>query len=189
MPAMSLTVDELDARWSNVPVATRDHGKVLQVCVRPDLDQRAFPEVLELCPKRGAIGDRWERRSWMHLADGSPDPRVQVAVASGRMLDFLTSLTGCDHHPGDTLIVDLELSVENLPVGTRLAVGSGVMEISEVENDACAKFATHYGNDVFEWIRAEANRGKRLRGLFAQVVTGGVVRNGDEIRIVSGSEM
>lgn len=184
---MSLTVAEFDARWSAEPAAPRDHGKVIQVCVRPDLDQRAFPEVLELCPKRGAIGDRWERRTWMHLADGSPDPRVQVAVASSRMMDFLTSLTGCDHHPGDTLIVDLDLSADNLPVGTCLAVGSAVIEVSDVENDGCAKFAAHYGDDVFDWIRAEANRAKRLRGLFARVVTGGVVSNGDEIRVVSGS--
>lgn len=185
MFAVSLTVAELDARWSIVPSAPRDHGNVVQVCVRPDLDQRAFPESIELCPKRGAIGDRWERRTWMHLEDGSPDPRVQVAVASGRMMNFLRSLTGCDHHPGDTFIVDLDLSVGNLPVGTRLAAGSAVIEVSDVENDACAKFATHFGSDVFSWIRADTNREKRLRGLFARVVTGGVVRNGDEVRIVS----
>jgi hypothetical protein len=182
---MPVTFAELDARWSAEPAAPRDHGKVIQVCVRPDLDQRAFPEVLELCPKRGAIGDRWEWRTWMHLADGSPDPRVQVAMASSRMMNFLTSLTGCDHHPGDTLIVDLDLSVENLPVGTCLAVGSAVIEVSDVENDGCAKFAAHYGDDVFDWIRAEANRAKRLRGLFARVVEVGTVKSGDTVRVVS----
>jgi hypothetical protein len=185
---MSLTVVELDARWSDMPAPPLDHGKVIQVCVRPDIDRRAFPEELELCPKRGAIGDRWERRTWMHLPDGSPDPRVQVAVASSRLMEFLRVLTGCDHHPGDTLIVDLELGVENLPVGTRLAVGSAVIEVSDVDNDACTKFAAHFGSDVFNWIRAEASQAKRLRGLFARVVTGGVVRNGDQVRIVSGIE-
>jgi MOSC domain-containing protein YiiM len=101
------------------------------------------------------------------------------------MMNFLTSLTGCDHHPGDTLIVDLDLSVENLPVGTRLAVGSAVIEVSDVENDGCAKFAAHYGDDVFDWIRAEGNRAKRLRGLFARVGEVGTVKSGDTVRVVS----
>lgn len=158
------------------------------MCVRPDVDQRGFPEVVELCPSRGAIGDRWGRRTWMYLADGSPDPRVQVAVANRRMMEFLQSLTGCDHHPGDTLIVDLDLSTDNLPVGARLEVGNAVIEVSDVENDGCAKFAAHYGSDVFNWMRAEANRAKRLRGLFARVVEGGTVKNGDEVRVVSRSE-
>lgn len=151
------------------------------VCVRPDLDQRAFPEVLELDSTRGAIGDRWERRTWMHLADGSPDPRVQVALANATTIAWLQSLTGNAHHPGDTLLVELDLSTANLPVGTRLRIGTAELEISDIENDACAKFAKQFGSDVFAWIRAPENRAKRFRGLFARVVRSGVVRNGDAI--------
>jgi MOSC domain-containing protein YiiM len=153
----------------------------MQVCVRPAVDQREFPAVLELCPHRGAVGDRWERRTWRHLPDGSPDPRVQVAVMDHRLLDFLQALTGCHHHPGDTLIVDLALDVASLPVGARLQVGSAVIEVSDIENDGCAKFGAHYGNDVLAWIRAPANRARRLRGLFARVVTGGHVCPGDAV--------
>ena len=59
-----------------------------------------------------------------------------------------------------------------------------MIEIADVENDACAKFAQHYGADVFQWIRATGNREKRLRGLFARVITGGGVRDGDAVRVV-----
>jgi hypothetical protein len=176
---MSWSIAELDARWAALPPSPRDRGRVTQVCVRPDVDQRAFPESVELCPVRGAIGDRWQRRTWMHLPDGSPDPRVQVAVMNSQTLEFLQNLTGCTHHPGDTLLVDLDLSAEALPSGNRVRIGAAVLEISDVENDACAKFAKHYGDDVFQWIRAPANRTKRHRGLFACVVLGGHIRAGD----------
>ena len=175
------SIADLDELWSTVPASSGDRGRVAQVCVRPDIDQRFFPEVLELCPRHGAIGDRWERRTWMHLPDGSPDPRVQVAIANERVLRFLQKLTGCTHHPGDTLIVDLELSAHLVPIGARLRVGTAIIEVSDVENDACSKFAAHYGAEIVAWIRTPANRPKRLRGLFARVIEAGTVRNGDEI--------
>lgn len=187
---MPWTPAELDARFAaylaaRVRRATGQVGQVVQVCVRPDLDQRAFPERVELCPRRGAIGDRWERRTWMYLADGSPDPRVQVAMMDVSVLEFLQDLTGCGHHPGDTLVVDLDLGAAQLPVGTHLHVGEAIIEISDVENDACVKFARHYGGEVWAWIRDPANRARRLRGLFARVIAGGVVRAGDAVVVRS----
>ena len=54
--------------------------------------------------------------------------------------------------------------MKNLPVGARISVGTAVIEVSEVVNDACVKFAKHYGDDVFAWIRHPDNRERRLRG-------------------------
>jgi MOSC domain-containing protein YiiM len=120
----------------------------------------------------------------MHLPDGSPDPRVQVAIAESRTIRFLQQLTGSGHHPGDTLVVDLDLSAGHLPAGARLRVGGAMVEVSDVENDGCAKFAKHYGDDVLAWIRAAENRDRRLRGLFARVIEGGTVRDGDPIAVI-----
>ena len=178
---MPWSTADLDSRWADVLPSPQNTGSVTQVCVRPDLNQRVFPDDLHLDPKRGAVGDRWERRTWIYLPDGRPDPRVQVAMMNSRMLTFLQTLTGCCHHPGDTLLVDLDLSARHLPVGTQVRAGSATLEISDVENDACAKFALHYGNDVLAWIRNPQNRERRLRGVFARVVSEGVVRNGDVI--------
>ena len=148
----------------------------------PDaLDQRAYPAVLELSAARGAVGDRWERRTWMYLPDGRPDPRVQVALCNSRIIDLVRRLAGTDHHPGDTLMADLDLSEAALPVGARLRAGTAVIEVSDVENDACAKFARHYGEDFLCWIRLPENRSRRLRGVFARVVQDGEVRVGDTI--------
>ena len=184
---MAWSPTELDARLASLPAPPRDAGTVSCVCVRPDLDQRAFPGVLELCPQRGAIGDRWARRTWMYLPDGSPDPRVQVAIAHAPTIALIQDLTGNPGHPGDTLLVDLDLSVANVPAGTRLRVGTAILEVSDVENDGCAKFAVRHGAEVLAWIRAPGNRPRRLRGLFAQVVRGGFVRCGDTLEIVRRS--
>ncbi len=182
---MTNTIADLDARWAVFAAAPRGPARVAQVCLRPGVDRREFPSGIELCPRRGAIGDRWENRTWMHLPDGSPDPRVQVAVADARALAFIRSVSGCPHHPGDTLIVDLGLGVVDLPTGARLAVGGAVLEVSDVENDACAKFAARHGADVLAWIRAPHNRPLRLRGLFARVREGGRVQPGDAVVVLS----
>jgi len=181
---MPRTLADLDSRLAALPPSPREHGRVTHVCVRPDLDRREFPETLELCPRRGAIGDRWERRTWMYLPDGSPDPRVQVAIAHAPTVGLIQRLTKNAGHPGDTLLVDLDLSVAHLPPGARLRVGTAEVEVSDVENDGCAKFAARHGADVLAWIRAPANRPRRLRGLFARVVSGGLVRAGDTIAVV-----
>lgn len=178
---MPWTSIELDRGFADVPPPRREAGVVTQVCVRPDTDARAFPAMLELCPHRGAIGDRWERRTWMYLPDGRPDPRVQVAVAHAPTIEWIQRLTGDSTHPGDTLLVDLDLSVAHLPPGARLRVGTAEIEVSDVENDACAKFAARHGAEVLAWIREPANRARRLRGLFARVVRAGHVRVGDPI--------
>ena len=125
-----MTPAEIEARHAAAVAVDRDEGRIVQVCVRPDLDQRAFPEILELSPSRGAIGDRWERRTWMHLPDGRPDPRVQVALMDYRVLAFLQEITSCRHHPGDTLLIDLDLHTKQVPTGTRLRTGSATIEIS-----------------------------------------------------------
>lgn len=117
----------------------------------------------------------------MYLPDGRPDPRVQVALMNHRMLEFLQLLTGSRHHPGDTLIVEFDLTESNLPVGTPLQIGSAEVEISDVVNNACAKFARHYRDDVFAWLRDPSRKALRLRGAFGRIVREGRVRPGDSV--------
>lgn len=178
---MQHTPEELDRALAQLGPSPDGVSTIACVCIRPALDQREYPAVLELSGARGAIGDRWERRTWMYLPDGRPDPRVQVALCNSRFIDLVRRLAGTDHHPGDTLMADLDLSESSLPVGARLRAGTAVIEVSDVENDACAKFARYYGEDFLRWIRLPENRSRRLRGLFARVVQDGHVRVGDPI--------
>ncbi len=184
----TLTLAELERRFAALPPRPQRAARVDALNVRPGPDLREARDEILLDPVRGAVGDRWERKTWLYLPDGSPDPRVQVAVCNSAVLALMQEATGVNHHPGDTLFTELDLSEENLPAGSRLRVGEAVIEVSDVENDACAKFAAQYGEAVFRWIRLPENRARRLRGLFARVIVGGRVRCGDAVRVEDGGE-
>jgi MOSC domain-containing protein YiiM len=83
---------------------------------------------------------------------------------------------------GDQLYVDLDLSVENLPAGTRLAIGAAVIEVTEPPHTGCAKFSARFGSEALRWVNAPEGRALRLRGLNARVVEPGIVRRGDVVR-------
>ena len=178
---MTISVDHLEHAYLALPPRPTLAARVDALCVRPGPNGREERTSLVLDPERGAVGDRWEHKTWLTLADGRPDPRVQVAVCNSAVHGMIQAVTGVRHHPGDTIFTDMDLSAENLPVGSRLQVGPAVLVVSDVENDGCAKFSAHYGASVLEWIRLAGNRPRRLRGLFARVVSGGTVTLGDPV--------
>ena len=83
---------------------------------------------------------------------------------------------------GDQLYVDLDLSQENLPPGSRLAVGGAVIEISAQPHTGCAQFSARFGADALRWISTPVGRANRMRGMYVRIVTGGTVRLGDIVR-------
>ena len=82
---------------------------------------------------------------------------------------------------GDQLYVDLDLSHENLPAGTRLRIGDAVLEITEAPHLGCGKFSRRFGVDAVKLVNSEIGRALRLRGVNARVVTPGAIRAGDGV--------
>ena len=82
---------------------------------------------------------------------------------------------------GDQLYVDLDLSIENLPAGTRLAVGDAVIEVTPEPHTGCAKFSARFGTEALKFVNKSPGRELRLRGVNTRVVTPGTVRAGDAI--------
>ena len=83
---------------------------------------------------------------------------------------------------GDQLYVDLDISLANLPPGSRVQIGSAVIEFSEAPHTGCAKFSARYGNDALRFVNSPVGRDLRLRGANCRVVVAGMVRQGDAIR-------
>jgi MOSC domain-containing protein YiiM len=82
---------------------------------------------------------------------------------------------------GDNLFIDLDLTPGNMPPGTRLAIGSAVIEITDTPHNACASFAERYGRDAAVFVNTGEGKKLRLRGIYARVVRDGRVSAGDRV--------
>jgi MOSC domain-containing protein YiiM len=83
---------------------------------------------------------------------------------------------------GDQLYVDLDLSAANLPPGTRLAIGSAVLEVTAQPHTGCGKFVERFGLESMKFVNSPVGRELQLRGINARVVESGTVRVGDVVR-------
>ena len=181
LPPDLVDAASLAAALPHVLAAPRTAGEVRLLCARPKPNQRTFPESLTLTRATGVIGDFEASRPWLVLPDGSPDPRNQVSLLPARVLDLVWRSKDPRLHPGDNIVVDLDLSHANLPTGTLLKVGTAILRVSDEPNDGCAKWKVRCGKDAYAWVRSKAHARLRLRGLFCAVEQDGVVTLGDRI--------
>lgn len=177
------TEEELAAGLVAVRAAPRDEGTVEMIVRRPGVDAREVLDEGRLTPEDGLVGDDWRRRGSRSTPDGSADPDRQVTVMSSRYVDLIA---GGDRSAwplaGDQLYVDLDLSEASLPAGTRLTVGSALVEVTEPPHTGCAKFSARFGSEALRVANSPEGRALRLRGLHVRVLRAGVVRAGDAVR-------
>jgi hypothetical protein len=181
MTARQATLAELEAALSTIAAAPKDCGRIEMLCLRPDYGQRRFVSNLNVTCAQGIPGERWASRPWLRLANGAPHPGIQISILSQRVLDLVWRDRGTIVHPGDSFITDMDLSEANLPVGQVLRVGTALLEVSDIFNDACVKWAARYGQASRTWINAPENRSLRLRGILCRVVQDGMLREGDSL--------
>lgn len=175
------TTAECDAALDHILAAPKDIATIEQLCFRPDFGDRTFPETLEMTVDQGIIGERWTKKPWLTLPDGAPDPRIQVSILSKRVMDLCWRDRENTVHPGDPIVVDMDLGAENLPVGTRLRAGSAILEVSDKFNNGCVKWRDRYGEDSLRWFNKRENRDLRLRGILCRIVQDGTVQVGDQL--------
>lgn len=172
--------EDFDAWLARVREAPADNGR-LELIVRrlPAHGDREILDEARLDPDLGLVGDRWAAR------DVRTTPAylaAQLTVISTRMLAMIEPDRARWPLAGDQLYVDLDLSVEALPPGSRLAIGSAVIEVSAEPHTGCASFSGRFGGRALRWINSPIGRIHRLRGLNARVVEAGAIRVGDVIR-------
>ena len=187
-PLAPVTAEELAAALPRVLAAPLDAGPVRLLCARPKPNARTFPETLTLTRRDGVAGDFEMSRPWLELPDGSADPRIQVSILPWRVLELVWRERDRIAHPGDNIVVDMNLTDQNLPVGTLLSVGTAVLRISDVPNDGCVKWKVRQGKAAYDWVSTPANAHLRLRGLFCSVEQDGVVRLGDSVHALKSPE-
>jgi hypothetical protein len=183
--AQWLTRDALDAALPRILAAPTDGGVVELVVARPAPDERIVLDDAVLDPDEGLIGDGWRARRSRHTSDGSASRLTQLTIMNARVTAAVAG--SIDRWPlaGDQLYVDLDLGTENLPPGTRLTVGTAVVEVTEQPHTGCAKFAARYGINAARFVNSPVGLAHNLRGINARIMTGGVVRRGDTIEKLS----
>jgi hypothetical protein len=172
---------ELEAGLDHVRAAPKDGGVLAMIVRRPDVGARELPEEAELNPLEGLAGDSWRLRSSKRTSDGSPHPDMQLNIIGARAVDLMARDRSRWALAGDQLVVDMDLSRANLPPGTRLTIGSAVIEVTAEPHTGCGKFVERYGVDAQSLVNSPVGRELNLRGINAKVVRPGTIRVGDSV--------
>ncbi len=180
-----LTLAELERGMDVIERSPREAGELKLIVRRPRTGVREPLDSGRLDVEDGLVGDNWRRRGCSKRPDGSADPARQITVMNARVIALVAQDEDRWALAGDQLFVDLDLGVDNLPPGTRLALGSAVIEVTDSPHTGCKKFAERFGLDALKFLSTAAARRLRLRGLYARVASSGVVRVGDVTRRLS----
>ena len=175
------TSAELDAALDHFRRAPKHVGTVELVVRRPAVDRREVLDEGEPDLTLGLVGDTWIERGSSRTPDGSAHPDMQLNVMSARVVAFLAGDPERRALAGDQLYLDLDLSEDNLPAGTELALGTAVIEVTAEPHRGCSKFRDRFGLDALRFVNSPVGRKLRLRGLNARVVVPGTVRPGDKV--------
>src|SRR5882762_7923926 len=159
-----LTTAELEEGLGTIRQAPKTEGLLEMIVRRPDVGAREVIDEGRLDPAEGLVGDNWKDRT------------------SARVIALLAQEKARWPLAGDQLFVDLDLSAANLPPGTRLAIGSAIVEVSEEPHTGCGKFVSRFGIEATTFVNSTLGRELQLRGINARVVQAGAIRVGDVVK-------
>lgn len=183
--ARQLNTEELEQGLDFILQSPRDNGVLELIVRRPDVDERETISEGTLDCTEGLVGDNWSSRGSRHMPDGAADPDMQLNIMNVRVVALVADDPDRRHLAGDQLYLDMDLSLENLPPGTRLELGSSVIEITEPPHTGCKKFAARFGTEATVFVNSGKGKKLNLRGINAKVVQSGNIQVGDVARKIT----
>lgn len=181
-----LTTAELEAGLETIRLAPKDEGVLELIVRRPGVGAREVLAEGELDPEQGLVGDTWSTRASTRTRDGSPHLDKQLNVMNSRVIALLAQDKSRWQLAGDQLFIDMDLSETNVPPGTRLAIGTAVIEVTAEPHTGCHKFVSRFGVDAVKFVNSAVGRRLQLRGINARVVQAGRIRIGDVVKKAQG---
>lgn len=177
-----LSLMELEAGLEHIRQSPRDDGILNLIVRRPNVDAREVLTTAELSLEEGVVGDTWRASSSSHTLDGAANLKSQITLMNSRVVALLAQSEDRWPLAGDQLYVDMDFSDENLSPGTRLVLGSVVIEVTDEPHTGCKKFAMRYGTDATKFVNSREGKRLHLRGINAKVVQAGTICMGDVIK-------
>ena len=176
------SMDDLEAGLDFIRQSPREVGTLELIVRRPRGDAREVLDEGELSPRDGLLGDNWKMRGNMGAPVSPGQVERQITLINSRLIDLLAGDRQFWPLAGDQLYVDLDLSVDNLPPGTRLEMGTSILEITGPPHAGCRKFSARFGLDALQFISNPSRKDLRLRGIYARVLQPGTIHQGDVVR-------
>ena len=180
-----LSIAELEAGLEHIRQAPRDDGVLEMIVQRPQIDERRLIDQGELNPVEGLVGDNWKDRGSRHTPDGSANLYAQITIMNARCIALLAQNEERWALAGDQLFVDFDLSDDNIPPGTQLAIGSVILEVSAEPHSGCKKFSSRFGVEALKFVNSPEGKQLHLRGINASVIQAGSIRVGDTVKKVN----
>lgn len=177
-----LTMLELEEGMEYIRQSPRDEGVLKMIVRRPNVDEREIVDKCKLDLEEGLVGDSWKVRGSSHTPDGSANVNAQLTVMNARVIALLAQEEARWSLAGDQLYIDMDLSEDNIPPGTRLALGSAVIEVSAQPHTGCKKFSSRFGMDAIKFVNSPEGKQLHLRGLNTRVIQPGTIQIGDALK-------
>lgn len=176
-----LTMEQLEASLDHLRQSPKDNGVLELIVIRPDVETREVLNEGQLDIELGLVGDNWSRRG-SRKHGHSPDPEMQLNIMNSRVIALVAQEKERWSLAGDQLFLNMDLSKANLPAGSRISIGSAVIEVTAPPHTGCQKFVSRFGLDSMKFVNSSIGKELCLRGINTRVVQSGMVRVGDIAR-------
>lgn len=182
LEAKHLTFAELEAGLDVIRQSPKDEGVLELIVRRPKVNKREVVEEGELDLELGLVGDNWKIRGSSRTTNGFGHPEMQLNIMNSRAAALVAVDKNRWQLAGDQLYVDFDLSDENLPPKSRLAIGEAIVEVTEIPHTGCKKFVARFGLEAMKFVNSKVGKQLHLRGINAKVIKPGKIRVGDSVR-------
>ncbi len=175
------SLSELEDKLNYILNSPKSEGILKQIVRRPDIDQREVLQSGELSFSDGLEGDSWKYRGSRRTEDGSSHPDMQINIMNARIIELIAKDESRWALAGDQLYIDIDLSPDNLPPGSKLKIGDAELMITEQPHTGCGKFKERFGSDALKFINSAYGKENNFRGVNARVTKEGKINSGDAV--------
>lgn len=178
---MHRSAEELEHGIENILASPKNSGNLDLIVARPKTNARKVLTEAKLSLELGLEGDNWKIKPYSKSPDGFGHPEMQLNIMNSRVIDLIAETKQDWPLAGDQLYVDMDLSKENLPAGTRLSLGNAEVEVTAEPHLGCKKFSDRFGRTATLFVNSDFGKAHCFRGICAKVVKQGEIQLGDKL--------